>query len=223
MRGAGNWCGDARVLHTSLNAGAARAGGSRGLCLAAPRLPAPGSHTMASPDPTPADATTADDGHQDAKWAAYRCTVLELPGERPLRVDLRRPLPAGLGARFEAAGVAPPVAILTAENPGGENSEDAPTERQEARAEERNAHRMATLLEELRAAGLPHARVDGVSPDGDYREHCVAVPLGREEGRALARRLRQLAFFWFDGREIWLEPGLADRAPERLARANGAA
>ena len=157
----------------------------------------------------------------DEKWNAYHGTVLEFVDDERgcLRVDLRRPDARAIAARLAALGLEPPVAIMTAENPRGANAEDAPTPRQEARQQVRNADRHETLLDELRSAGMPFARVDGVAPDGDYRERCVAVPLGREEGRALARRLGQLAFFWFDGTRMWLEPGIADHEPEVLPAA----
>lgn len=160
------------------------------------------------------------DDRDDAKWEAYHDTVLELHGAAAggelLRIDLRRPDLGALGERLRALGLAPPVAILTAENPHGANAEDAPGDRAEARATVRNDHRHDTLLAELREAGLPYARVDGVAPDGSYRERCVAVPLPAEAARALARRLRQLAFFWWDGARLWLEPGIADREREAL-------
>lgn len=157
----------------------------------------------------------------DDKWNAYHDTVLEFVDDERgcLRVDLRRPDARAIAGRLAALGLAPPVAIMTAENPWGANPEDAPSPRQEARQEVRNDDRHEALLAELREAGMPFARVDGVSPDGAYRERCVAVPLGRDEGRALARRLGQLAFFWFDGACVWLEPGVADHAREVLPAA----
>jgi hypothetical protein len=157
----------------------------------------------------------------DQKWQAYHGTVLELvDDERPcLRIDLRKPDIPALAERLAALGLAPPVAIMTAENPHGANAEDAPSERQEARQEVRNDGRHETLLAELREVGMPFARVDGVAPDGEYRERCVALPLGREQGRSLARRLGQLAFFWFDGERVWLEPGVADHEREVLPAA----
>lgn len=162
----------------------------------------------------------------DEKWQAYHGTVLELaetaaaePADAlapRLRVDLRHPDVAALRERFERFALPLPVAIMTAENPFGENAEDLPSDRQAERQQARNDHRHHELLAELREAGLPFARVDGVAPDGDYRERCVAVPLEREPARVLARRLGQLAFFWFDGRQVWLEPGVADHEREPL-------
>lgn len=178
-----------------------------------PDLPA--RVACALPPPAPmADA--------DAKWDAYHDTVLEIPGAdgaAPLRVDLRCPDVPALIDRLRAAGVTPPVAILTAENPFGENAEDEPGPQAERRAAARNDQRHEALLAELREAGLPFARVDGVAPDGSYRERCVAVPLPHDAARTLARRLRQLAFFCVERDGVWLAPGLADREPERLPAA----
>lgn len=157
--------------------------------------------------------------NDDEKWRAYHGTVLEAGGDPPMKVDLRRCDPAALDALaawLRAADVAPPVAILTAENPHGRNAEDAPTPEQEEQREARNDERHARLLAGLGEAAVPWTRIDGMAPDGDYRERCVAVRMDREAAAALARRLGQLAFFWFDGRRMWLEPGLADRPREPL-------
>ena len=155
----------------------------------------------------------------DEKWNAYHDTVLEFVDELrpPLRVDLRRPDLDALGVRLQELGLAIPVAILTAENPCGRNAEDAPTDRAEQAREERNEALHARLTTELRRMGIAFARVDGVAPEGDYRERCVAIPLALDVARALAQRFDQLAFFWFDGRHLRLEPGVADHAPEVIA------
>ena len=161
---------------------------------------------------------SGDDARE--KWAAYRSTVLELPadpgGGDALRVDLRRPIPGALRARLEALGIASPVAIFTAENPHGQNAEDEASPRVAARGDTANLERTVTLVETLRATGRPTVRVDGMAPDGSYRERCVAVSMTRDEAREIARRLEQLAFFWFDGARMWLVPGLADEAMEEL-------
>jgi len=159
------------------------------------------------------------------KWAAYRGTVLELPGtpagERALRVDLREPVAPALAERLAAHGIAPPVAIFTAENPHGENADDERNARAAARGDATNLARTVTLVEALRETGRPTVRIDGMAPDGSYRERCVAVPMSREDAAALARRLAQLAFFWFDGERVWLVPGLADQEAEPLPAAPG--
>lgn len=154
----------------------------------------------------------------EEKWNAYHDTVLVFvdPARPVLRIDLRRPDLEALADRLLALGLAPPVAILTAENPCGANAEDAGTERQEEDREARNDRLHTRLVTELRRMGIAFARVDGVSPDGEYRERCVAIPLALEVARALAQRFDQLAFFWFDGWRLWLQPGIADHAPEVL-------
>lgn len=157
------------------------------------------------------------------KWAAYRGTVLELPGTPAgapaLRIDLRERVPPALAERLRAHGMAPPVAIFTAENPGGEHAEDEGNARAAAREDATNLTRTVTLVEALRETGLPTVRIDGMAPDGSYRERCVGVPMSREDAAGLARRLAQLAFFWFDGERVWLVPGLADQEAEPLPAA----
>ena len=106
--------------------------------------------------------------------------------------------------------------VLTAENPAGDNAEDAPTGREEERREERNERRTSRLERELEEREVRFLLVDGVSPDGEYRERCIAVPLPRDEAATLARRYAQLALFWFDGERFWLLPGLARKEPRPL-------
>ncbi len=155
---------------------------------------------------------------EDAKWDAYPHTVLEFCGPPTLRVDLRRPLSDVARRAIAALALGGPFAVLTAENPGGENPEDAPSERRAEMIEAGNERRTSALQRELEQRGVRHAPVDGMAPDGAYREHCLAVALPRVEAVALARRLDQLALFWFDGHDFWLLPAEADAEPERLPR-----
>lgn len=149
-----------------------------------------------------------------AKYDAYESTVLELaPGTR---IDLRKPVEHAQLDALKRAGLAEPFAVLTAENPRGANAEDAPTETDEARREAANDRRHALLLDSLRESGVPFVRVDGVAPDGSYRERCVAITGSRESATELAERLGQLALFWFDGAAFWLLPAEADEEPRRL-------
>jgi hypothetical protein len=152
----------------------------------------------------------------DEKWSQYPCTVLELLAPDAPRIDLRRPLGDRERAMLREHGLDVPFAIFTAENPWGENAEDEPTPAAEDAAERRNAERRDRLERELRAAGVRFVRCDGVAPDGDYREHGVAALLEKEGALEMARRYRQLAIFWFDGRDFWLVGALADRPPMRL-------
>ena len=170
---------------------------------------------MTSPTPAPRDDSSAS-AQTDEKWDAYPETLLEFCTTPALRIDLREPVRAEAGTALRALGLGAPFGVFTAENPAGANADDAPTERDQARREHRNEQRAESLEGELTARGIPFVRVDGVSPDGEYREHCVATLTSREEATALARRYAQLALFWFDGNAFWLLPGIATKPPRRL-------
>lgn len=157
---------------------------------------------------TPAEPTP----EQNAKLARYPATVLEFV-DGPT-IDLRRPIGEPERRALVANDLAGSFAILTAENPRGENAEDAPSPRQEARQEVANAIRTSVLETELARRAIPFSVVDCVSPDGSYRERSCAVVLPRAEAVRLARDLEQLAIFWYDGRDFWLVPAAVD-APER--------
>jgi hypothetical protein len=163
-----------------------------------------------------ADGPDAAAGEPETdKYAQYRQTVLEFCDGGP-RIDLRRSLEDADRAALAALGLDREFSVLTAENPHGENEQDAEDPAEERARERRNDRRTRGLVEELRDAGLAFARVDGVAPDGSYRERCVAVPGGREVGQRLAREWAQLALFWFDGEAFWLLPAEASAPPQRL-------
>ena len=155
---------------------------------------------------------------EEEKWGAYGDTVLAFEGPPLLTVDLRRPVDAGAREAIRALGLVEPFAVLTAENPNGENPEDAPSSDAARRRMRRNERRTSRLEEELRRIGVAFAPVDGMAPDGSYRERCVAAMMPHHEAVALARGLDQLALFWYDGSDFWLMPAEADAAPERLPR-----
>ena len=152
----------------------------------------------------------------DEKWDEYPNTVLEflVPGNP--RVDLRCPVGSAERATLRALGLDRPFAVMTAENPWGENAEDKPTEAAEEAAEHRNAERRRRLEQELRGAGVHFVSCDGVAPDGDYREHGVAALLPRDGAVALATEYKQLAIFWFDGRDFVLVGAIARKPDRRL-------
>jgi hypothetical protein len=152
----------------------------------------------------------------DEKWSRYAQTVLEFYAAPPASVDLRRPVGGDERAALLRVGLAGEFAVLTAENPAGQHAEDASAPGEAARAEARNARRTRTLVAELDRLGVPYVRVDGVSPDGAYRERCVAALAPRGDAVALARDYAQLALFWFDGSRFWLLPADADKTPEPL-------
>jgi hypothetical protein len=154
----------------------------------------------------------------DEKWARYPSTILEFAPPDLLRIDLRRPLGAAERATLATLGLDRPFAVLTAENPFGENAEDKPTPEQEAATEQKNAVRRAELEAELRKSRVKFQPCDGVAADGDYREHGVAVVLPRDQAVMLARRFGQLAIFWFDGRAFMLVGAVARKGPEKLPK-----
>jgi len=166
--------------------------------------------TAASPR-EPGGGSEAAGARADEKWDAYRNTILEFEGPPRLRVDLREPLDDRRRRALRELTQGTAFGVFTAENPAGENAEDAPTEREEERRDDRNERRTSRLEAELAASGVAFVAVDGVSPDGEYRERCVAARLPRAQSIALARRFEQLALFWFDGERFWLLPGLADK------------
>ena len=154
----------------------------------------------------------------DEKWNAYPETVLEFQVPGTPRIDLRKQVGEGDREVLRRSGLSGEFAVLTAENPCGENAEDEPTYADEAAQKRENARRRSRVEAELKAAGLRYVRVDGVAPDGEYREHGVAVEMPREDAVALGKRLRQLAIFWFDGQDFWLDGAVLDRPSERLPR-----
>lgn len=160
--------------------------------------------------------SSPDPAAEGSKWDAYGETVLEFRGPPLVSVDLRLPLAAPTRRALRALVGGPAFAVFTAENPAGENVEDAPSEGEEERRDERNTRRRGRLEGELRSLGIAHLPVDGVAPDGGYRERCVAALLPREDAVALARRYDQLALFWFDGDRFWVLPGTADEEPRPL-------
>lgn len=159
-----------------------------------------------------------ESGAADEKWNAYPGTVLEFQVPGAPRIDLRKRVEDGDRAMLRRIGLSGEFAVLTAENPCGENAEDEPTWADEAAQKQANARRRSRLEAELQATGLRFLRVDGVAPDGDYREQGVAVEMPRADAVALGKRLRQLAIFWFDGRDFWLDGAVLHRPSERLPR-----
>ncbi|NUQ19775.1 MAG: DUF3293 domain-containing protein [Gemmatimonadaceae bacterium] len=167
-------------------------------------------------EPTTDPGGTGAESLVDEKWSQYPRTILEFLAPGAPRIDLRKPLGPREHALLRDLRLDRAFAVLTAENPWGENAEDEPTGAAEDVAERRNATRRERLERELREAHVAFVRCDGVAPEGDYREHGVAALVERETAVAMARRYRQLAIFWFDGEQFWLIGAVADKPPERL-------
>lgn len=157
----------------------------------------------------------------DEKWSAYPDTILEFPEPNGARIDLRRPLGEADRRTLAARGLDRPFAVVTAENPRGLNAEDAASEKQAEIRDERNRKRMADFVEILERDGIQFQPVDGVSPDGDYREHSLALSIHRDRAMQWARRLDQLAIFWFDGKDFWLVAAELTRPAEKLPVPSG--
>ena len=155
-------------------------------------------------------------GTPDEKYDQYPNTILELCEPADGRIDLRRPLGDAERKMLADAGLDVPFGVFTAENPCGDNVEDQDTPRDEAERAMRNDHRTSILEEHLRQSGRRYVRVDGVSPDGAYREQCVALIASRSEAVALAKQYEQLALFWFDGERFWLVPAEVAERPRPL-------
>ncbi len=155
---------------------------------------------------------------EEDKWDAYPDTILEFAGNPQARIDLRRSLDAKDRNALSALGLATPFAVFSAENPGGEDPEEKADGREARRKQRRNELRTAALQEALRTRGIPFVPVDGVSPDGDHREHCVAAAMSRELAVEISRELHQLALFWYDGTRFWLLPAIAMERPAPLPR-----
>lgn len=148
------------------------------------------------------------------KLAIYPNTVLEII-DGP-KIDLRKPVRATARKALARIGLAHPFAVITAENPCGEHVDDAETLRSEIKGETRNAMRVRIFEEQLADRHLDFRIVDGVSPDGSYRERGCAIVMPRADAVALARELDQLAIFWYDGERFWLVPVAIEEDPQPL-------
>jgi len=68
--------------------------------------------------------------------------------------------------------------------------------------------------------GYDSVDVDCCSPDGSHCECSVAVTMPREEALDLAREMRQVAIFWFDGKLFWILGALVETDPLMLPRSS---
>jgi len=161
------------------------------------------------------------DDLNDEKWSAYPETMLDFPEPDGVRIDLRRPVTDDDRRQLARRGLDRPFAVITAENPCGLDAEDPASESQAEIREERNRKRMADFIEMVERDGIQYQPVDGASPDSDYCEHSLALLIERDRALRLARRLDQLAIFWFDGRDFWLVAAGLERPPERLPVSSG--
>jgi hypothetical protein len=145
----------------------------------------------------------------DPDWPRYPETVLTFATRPPLEIDLRE-IPSDTALiQLRASGLGEPFAILTAFDPEGKNL--SATE---------NEQRKQELDRRLASMGYDFVDVDCCSPDRSHCECSVAVIMPREEALDLARELRQIAIFWFDGKLFWILGAVVEADPLMLPRSS---
>jgi Protein of unknown function (DUF3293) len=145
----------------------------------------------------------------DPDWPRYPETVLTFATRPPLEIDLRQiPFDSAL-AQLRAAGFGKPFAIVTAFDPDGRNLSAA-----------ENEQRKQELDRRLTSTGYRFVQVDCCSPDRSHCECSVAVTMPQREALDLAREMRQIAIFWFDGSRFWILGALVDADPLMLPRSS---
>ena len=63
-------------------------------------------------------------------------------------------------------------------------------------------------------------QVDCCSPDRSHCECSIAVTMPQREALDLAREMRQVAIFWFDGNRFWILGALVEADPLMLPRSS---
>lgn len=138
-------------------------------------------------------------------WETYPNTNLELGTEPKLVIDLRQAVPPQTIHALKQIGLQTSFAVLTACDPL-----ERPASQEENR---RWTNELGSKLRTLRADLLP---ADGVSTDGAHREVGYAAAIPIETATDLAKRFRQAAYFWFDGKRFWIMPALVRAEPVPL-------
>jgi hypothetical protein len=143
----------------------------------------------------------------DPDWPRYPETVLTFATRPPLEIDLREIPSDSALAQLRAAGFGKPFAIVTAFDPDGKNLSVA-----------ENEQRKRELDRRLISTGYHFVHVDSCSPDRSHCEGSVAVTMPKQKALDLAREMRQVAIFWFDGKRFWILGALTDADPLMLPR-----
>jgi hypothetical protein len=141
----------------------------------------------------------------DDRWSRYPETVLKFATDPEIDVDLRVPLEPPMRNGLRAIGLDGKFAVLTAYNPRGENI-----------PHHKNDDLSARLEAELKSAGERFIRVDACSPDDSHCECGVALAVPLDRAIAIAKRFEQVAIFWFDGDNFWIEGVLSSAKPMKL-------
>jgi hypothetical protein len=145
----------------------------------------------------------------DADWPRYPETVLTFATRPPLEIDLRQIPSDSALAQLRAEGFGKPFAIVTAFDPDGRNLSAA-----------ENELRKQELDRRLSSTGYQFVQVDCCSPDRSHCECSVAVTMPQREALDLAREMRQVAIFWFDGNRFWILGALVAADPLMLPRSS---
>jgi len=143
----------------------------------------------------------------DPDWPRYPETVLSFATQPPVEIDLREIPSESALARLRTAGFGEPFAIITAFDPAGRNLSAAENETLERDLDRR-----------LSSTGYSFVQVDCCSPDRTHCESSVAVIMPRKNALDLAREMRQVAIFWFDGKRFWILSAIVEIDPLILPR-----
>ena len=126
-----------------------------------------------------------------------------------VEIDLREVPSESAIAQLRTAGLGKPFAIVTAFDPGGENLSAS-----------ENEQRKRELDRRLTSMGYHFVHVDCCSPDRSHCECSVAVTMPRQTALDLARDMRQVAIFWFDGKHFWILGAMVEADPLMLPRSS---
>lgn len=138
-------------------------------------------------------------------WEVYPQTILEIGANPQVVIDLRQPITAEAHEALKRLGLVDTFAVLTAYNPPGWPS-----------GEEDNQRRTRALEADVESLGRTYRIAIGMSPDGRHREPGYAAAISREQATLLAKKYRQAAFFWFDGRQFLIVSILLQADPVSL-------
>jgi hypothetical protein len=145
----------------------------------------------------------------DPDWPRYPETILSFSTQPAVEIDLRQIPSEGALAQLRAIGFGQPFAVLTAFDPRGRDLSPA-----------ENGKRRRDLDQRLRAEGYRFAQVDACSPDRSHCECSVAVVMSQEKAIDIARKLGQVAIFWFDGKRFWILGVVVETDPLMLPRSS---
>jgi hypothetical protein len=143
----------------------------------------------------------------DPDWPKYPETILTFSTTPKVEIDLRQSLSDTTLTELREIGFGSPFAVMTAFDPGGRDLPAA-----------ENENRRRDLNEQLKKAGYRFVEVDACSPDRSHCECSVAVVMPQDKAVAMAKELKQVAIFWFDGTRFWIVGALVETDALMLPR-----